>query len=71
VQRSGASVPKSAARQALRCTGPHLAGTKSYPILIDGQPAVLVVHAAEAGSTFIEAYSCDGSKVLAFTTVPD
>ena len=39
-------------------------------VMLDGRPAVLVVHAANAGSKLVEAWSCDGSQVLAFTTVP-
>ncbi|RNL75407.1 hypothetical protein [Nocardioides marmorisolisilvae] len=58
------------ARAAGQCAGPKIDGTKTYPIVLDNQPAVLVVHPANAGTQLVEAWACDGSKVLAFTTVP-
>lgn len=61
---------KTAAIKALRCTGPGIAGTTSYPILIDGRPAVLVVHPAEDGNKLVQGWSCDGTQVLAYTFVP-
>lgn len=59
-----------AALQARGCVGPKMDGTSQYAIVLDSRPAVLVVHAANAGTRLVEAWSCDGSKVLAFTTVP-
>ena len=61
---------RTASALARSCAGPRMAGTSSYPIVLDGAPAVLVVHPANAGSKLVEAWSCDGSQVLAFTTVP-
>lgn len=59
------------ATAARRCPGPRIAGTSSYPIVLDGKPAVLVVsRPAKDGSRLVGAWSCDGSRVLAFTTVP-
>lgn len=56
---------------ARRCPGPRIAGTASYPIVLDGKPSVLVVsRPAKDGSRLVGAWSCDGSRVLAFTTVP-
>lgn len=58
------------ATAARRCPGPRIAGTSSYPIVLDGQPAVLVVsRPAKDGSRLVGAWSCDGTRVLAFTTV--
>lgn len=59
-----------AATAASTCTPPKLDGVSSYALVLDGQPAVLVLHPASAGTRLVEAWSCDGTKVLAFTTVP-
>lgn len=58
------------ASAAPSCAGPGIAGTRSSPVVLDGQPAVLVVHPANAGTRLVEAWSCDGSRVLVFTTLP-
>ncbi|MFL6023826.1 MAG: hypothetical protein ACJ72O_10850, partial [Marmoricola sp.] len=65
-----AELARSAAKALSSCAGPKLDGTSSIPIVLDGDPAVLVVHPANAGSQLVEAWSCDGTQVLAFTTVP-
>ena len=62
---------RKSAATARSCRGPRITGTASYPAVLDGQPAVLVVHPADAGSRLVQAWSCDGSRVLAFTTLPD
>jgi hypothetical protein len=64
------SLQRTAAK-ARACAGPKIAGTRSYPIILDGEPAVLLVHPAEAGSRLVEAWSCNGSTVLASATIPD
>lgn len=51
------------------CRAPKLAGTTAYPILLDGRPAVLVVHRASAGKRLVQAWSCAGNRVLAATIV--
>lgn len=57
--------------KALRsCVGPRIAGTTTYPVVLDTQPAALVVHPENAGTRLVEVWSCDGSRVLVFTTVP-
>ncbi|MFL6021823.1 MAG: hypothetical protein ACJ72O_00645, partial [Marmoricola sp.] len=65
-----AELARSVAKALSSCAGPKLDGTSSLPIVLDGDPAVLVVHPANAGSRLVEAWSCDGTQVLAFTTVP-
>ena len=64
------NLTRADAAKARTCTGPKIDGTASYPIVLDGEPAVLVVHPENAGTKLVEAWSCDGSNVLAFTTVP-
>lgn len=54
---------------ARACRGPAIKGTTSYPIVFDDQAAVLVLHRPDAGIRLVEAWSCDGSKVLAFADV--
>ncbi|MFL6155669.1 MAG: hypothetical protein ACJ72D_06260 [Marmoricola sp.] len=56
-----------AARQA--CAGPDVAGADVQPVLLDGQPAALVVHPESGGTQLVEAWSCDGSQVLATTSL--
>lgn len=66
-----ASLAAQAAKSAAtRCPGPEIAGTTRYPIVLDGRPAVLVAHPVSDGTRLLQAWSCDGSQVLAFTTVP-
>lgn len=59
-----------AATKAGTCTPPELDGVSSYALVLDGEPAVLVLHPASSGIRLVEAWSCDGTKVLAFTTIP-
>jgi len=68
-RRGADTVTSSSAAKALACPGPGIDGTSSYAILLDRKPAVLVVHPATNGTRLVEAWSCDGSQVLAFTTV--
>jgi hypothetical protein len=51
------------------CVGPDLAGTKSFPIKLDGRVAVLVIHPVDDGTQAIEAWSCDGTTVLTTAVV--
>lgn len=60
----GALVP-----QTPTCAGPGLAGTRTTTVLLDGRPAALVMHPVRAGEQRVDAWSCDGSKRLASTTV--
>lgn len=60
----GALVP-----QTLTCAGPGLAGTRTTTVLLDGRPAALVMHPVSAGEQRVDAWSCDGSRRLASTTV--
>jgi hypothetical protein len=60
----------TAANRAISCTGPKLPGTTSYPIVLDGKPAVLVLHRASSGTRTVEAWSCAGSTVLAVAVIP-
>jgi hypothetical protein len=54
---------------AAPCTGPLHPHGATYPITLDGGPAVLVVHPAHAGRRLVQAWSCDGSAVLASARV--
>ena len=56
-------------RSTTTCVGPTLAGTTSVPILLDGEPAVLVLHEVTAGTQEVDAWSCDGRTELTTTTV--
>jgi len=69
-ERAGKTLLLSRATDATSCRGPKIDGTDQYPVVLDGQPAVLVVHPVNAGTRLVEAWACDGSQVLAFTTVP-
>jgi hypothetical protein len=56
-------------RSTTSCVGPTLAGTTSVPILLDGEPAVLVLHEVTDGTQEVDAWSCDGRTELTTTTV--
>lgn len=58
------------AKKALACTPPVIEGSTAYPILLDGKPAILVVHEAAFGLRVVQAWSCDGEKVLTTAAVP-
>lgn len=66
-----AAQSRTAASEAQACTAPKIDGTTSYPVVLDGQPAVLVVHPTSDGSRLVEAWTCDATKVLVFAVVPD
>jgi hypothetical protein len=51
------------------CAGPAIPDTESFPILLDGEPAVLVVHPPRDGTQLFEGWSCDGTTELAAATV--
>ena len=64
--------PPSGSPQALRagCPGPHVRdGSQVSAVLVDGAPAVLVVHPPKAGGRLVEAWSCDGAHRLASATL--
>ena len=62
---------RATAGAARACAGPKIDGTRSLPIILDGKPAVLVVHPARARLHLVQAWSCEGSTVLASATIPD
>lgn len=49
---------------------PQIPGTTTQPILLDGRPAVLVVHPAVGGYQLVEARDCTGKTILASTRLP-
>lgn len=51
------------------CTPPPGRGTL-VPVRFEGQPAVLVARPARGSRQVVEAWTCDGSRVLATTRVP-
>lgn len=55
---------------AALCVAPDLPGTTAYPIVLDGRLAVLVVHPVANGQRLVQAWRCDGKKVLATAAVP-
>lgn len=53
-----------------RCPGPEPSdGSVVLRITFAGKPATLVLHPAVEGSRFVAAWSCDGTRLLAYTTV--
>ena len=58
------------------CAGPNLENAQTYPIELDGSPAALVIAPlpTETGASpetqTVDAWSCDGSKLLAHAVVP-
>lgn len=51
------------------CPGPADPGGTVTRIELDGKPAVLVVHPPVDGHSLVEAWSCDGSAVLASASI--
>lgn len=52
------------------CTPPTAPGATTYPILLDGHQATLVVHPSSNGKRLVEAWSCDAKRVLASVELP-
>jgi hypothetical protein len=52
------------------CTGPDVPDAVTLPASLDGALVVLVFHPPTADSQVVEAWSCDGSSLLAAATVP-
>jgi hypothetical protein len=65
----GAPAPLAATKAAPVCVPPKLAAVDVVPITLDGQPATLILHPTSAGKQLVEAWSCDGTHVLAHATV--
>ena len=66
---SVSDAPTAVSGQAAACTGPSLPDTTSFPILLDGHDAVLVVHKVVDGTQEVDAWSCDGKTELTTTSV--
>jgi hypothetical protein len=49
---------------------PVIPGAQTEPILLDGTPAVLVIHPASGGHQLVEARDCSGRTVLASAELP-
>lgn len=57
--------------KAPHCPGPPATnGVIVVPITFDGRSATLAVHPVAGGSRYVAAWSCDGHRLLAYTTVP-
>jgi hypothetical protein len=55
---------------SLACSGPPVTdGSHVTLVKLDSAPAALVVHPARKGRSLVEAWSCDGTRRLASTTV--
>ncbi|MCW2856200.1 MAG: hypothetical protein JWR52_1815 [Marmoricola sp.] len=67
---AAAAPPVATPKAAATCVTPTVAAAEIVPITLDGQPATLVLHPVSGGSQLVEAWSCDGTHVLAHTTVP-
>lgn len=52
------------------CTPPATPGATTYPILLDGHQATLVVHPSSDGKRLVEAWSCDAKRVLVSVELP-
>jgi hypothetical protein len=66
------AAPEGPARalEARDCAGPKITdGAVPNPIRYDGGLAVLVVHPERDGGQLVEAWTCDGDRLLAGTTV--
>lgn len=62
---------RAAAKKSASCPGPPATGgVIVVPITFEGRPATLAVHPVVDGSRYVAAWSCDGHRLLAFTTVP-
>lgn len=54
-----------------QCPGPPVTDDVTVvPITFEGNPATLVLHPVVDGSRYVAAWSCDGHRLLAYTTVP-
>lgn len=68
--RSYLRLPAAADTAAPACTGPSVTDDATVtPVSLDAAPAALVVHPGEAGKRLVEAWSCDGTRRLASTTI--
>lgn len=54
---------------AKACPGPIFPGARIVQVLLDDEPAVVVFHPMRAGLELVEARTCDGTEVLAATTL--
>lgn len=52
------------------CPGPVRTEATVLPVLYDGRPAALAVYPVTDGTQLVEAWSCDGTTLLASTVVP-
>jgi hypothetical protein len=64
------SATPSVSAETPACPGPTQAGTVGAVVRLDGQAAALVVHPPQGGSRLVQAWSCDGSTLLASARVP-
>ncbi|MBW8751879.1 MAG: hypothetical protein JF565_10710 [Propionibacteriales bacterium] len=60
----------SATKAATGCAGPGLPGAVTLPATLDGVPVALVFHPPTTTAQLVEAWSCDGTKLLASASVP-
>lgn len=60
----------SATKAATACAGPGLPGAVTLPATLDGVPVALVFHPPTTTAQLVEAWSCDGTKLLASASVP-
>lgn len=68
--RSYLRLPAAADTAAPACTGPSVTdGATVTPVSLDAAPAALVVHPGKGGKRLVEAWSCDGTRRLASTTI--
>ncbi len=66
-----ATIPQASSPKAsTACVTPDVPGAQIVPITLDGARATLVLHPVAHGKQLVEAWSCDGTQVLAQTTVP-
>jgi hypothetical protein len=54
---------------AAACPGPQAVGAVTVPAILDGAPVALVFRAPTAAAQRVEAWSCDGSTLLAAASV--
>lgn len=66
----GALPPVASSKSLAPCVAPNVPGAQLVPITLDGNRATLVLHPASHGKQLVEAWSCDGTRVLASATVP-
>ena len=60
----------SSAKDAAGCVGPALPGAVTLPATLDGLPVALVFHPPTTTAQLVEAWSCDGTSLLASASVP-